>query len=253
MRDPPHKPFDGPPDVFRLGSQTDDPEGWYCFMNGAPRGESSETVRPWRRASATRAPSNRDAKRGALPPSAAKMLPQLSSAQPKQQPAARLLRPSSPPEPAATPPRSGPRGGSNVERDSLCMLELAPRITQAIRVRHYSKRTEEAYLQWIARFIQANGGRHPSQLGQVELTAFISRLATVSKCSASTQGQALSALVFLYKRVLETPFDWLDHVVRAKRPERLNQQRLLPFVVEHIPKVECDLLWIGIGGRQFLD
>jgi integron integrase len=94
-------------------------------------------------------------------------------------------------------------------------------VRAAIRVRHYSPRTEEAYLHWIRRFVRFHGRRHPRELGEREINAFISSLAIVRHHSASTQSQALSALVFLYRHVLGQPFEWLDGLVKAKRPQRL--------------------------------
>lgn len=73
---------------------------------------------------------------------------------------------------------------------------------------------------WVRRFIRFSGGRHPRDLGEREVTAFLSHLATGRGVSASTQNQALAALLFLYREVLETPFGWLDRMVRAKRPAR---------------------------------
>ena len=75
-------------------------------------------------------------------------------------------------------------------------------VRHAIRVRHYSLRTEDAYLGWIKRFILFHGKRHPAQMGETEVSAFLTHLATVRNVAASTQNQALSALLFLYKQVL---------------------------------------------------
>lgn len=82
-------------------------------------------------------------------------------------------------------------------------------------------RTEEAYVGWIRRFIAANGMRHPRQLGAREVEAFLTDLATRGKVAASTQNQALSALLFLYREVLQLEMPWLDGVRRAKKPRRL--------------------------------
>ncbi len=95
------------------------------------------------------------------------------------------------------------------------------RVRTAIRVRHYSVRTEKAYVQWIRRFILYHGKRHPSEMGANEVNAFLSHLAVDRTVSASTQNQALAALLFLYRHVLEKPLPWLDDLVRAQRPERL--------------------------------
>jgi integron integrase len=91
------------------------------------------------------------------------------------------------------------------------------RVREAIRVRHYSYRTELVYLQWIRRYILFNGKRHPSDMGKPEVSAFLSHLAAQRNVSASTQNQALSAILFLYRHVLEQELGWLDDVVRAKR------------------------------------
>ena len=101
----------------------------------------------------------------------------------------------------------------------------APRLLDlvrgAIRVRHYSIRTETAYIDWIRRFIIHHGKRHPSQLGAVEVTAFLTHLAVERNVSASTQAQAKSALLFLYRHVLELNMPWLDEVISAKERRRL--------------------------------
>jgi integron integrase len=99
--------------------------------------------------------------------------------------------------------------------------KLLDQVRQAIRVRHYSRRTEEAYVGWIRRFIVYNGKRHPAEMGGAEVTRFLTQLATEGKVAASTQNQALNALVFLYRHVLGSPFADLDGVVRAKRPRKL--------------------------------
>lgn len=88
-------------------------------------------------------------------------------------------------------------------------------------MRHYSICTEESYLFWVRRFILFHGKRHPCELGEPEVGAFLVYLAVDRKVSASTQNQALNALVFLYKRVLERQLEDLGEVVRARRPERL--------------------------------
>ena len=90
-----------------------------------------------------------------------------------------------------------------------------------MRVFHYSIRTEEAYIQWIKRFIFFHNKRHPNEMGEKEIRSFLTHLDVDKHVSASTQNQALSAILFLYKRVLEVDLDWIDDVVRAKRPKRL--------------------------------
>src|SRR5262252_1796976 len=98
---------------------------------------------------------------------------------------------------------------------------LLDRVREAIRARHYSRRTEKTYVAWIRRYIFFHGKRHPAELGAREITEFLSALAVKDKVAASTQNQALSALLFLYRAVLAQDVPWLDDLVRAKRPERL--------------------------------
>jgi integron integrase len=100
-------------------------------------------------------------------------------------------------------------------------VKLLDKVRQAIGARHYSRRTEESYVAWIRRFIIFHGKRHPLEMGEAEITAFLSSLASRNRVSASTQNQALSALLFLYRVVLKKDVEWLDGIVRAKRPVRL--------------------------------
>lgn len=103
---------------------------------------------------------------------------------------------------------------------------LLDRVRQAIRVRHYSRRTEQAYVGWIRRFIVFHGKRHPRELGQEHVTAFVSHLADRG-VSASTQNQSLSAVLFLFEVVLGQRLGWMNDIVRAQRPVRL------PVVLSH--------------------
>src|SRR6266496_643054 len=98
---------------------------------------------------------------------------------------------------------------------------LLDEVHEAIRRRYFSRRTEEAYVHWIKRFIFYSGRRHPATLGEAEVTAFLNHLAVERKVAAATQNQALSALLFLYKEVLARELDWLDGLHRATRPPRL--------------------------------
>ena len=97
---------------------------------------------------------------------------------------------------------------------------LLDQVRRKLRLLHYSIRTEEAYVGWIRRFILFHGKRHPQEMGGREVEQFLTALAVERHVAASTQNQALAALLFLYQRVLEVPLDRLD-AVRAKRPERL--------------------------------
>ena len=100
-------------------------------------------------------------------------------------------------------------------------VRLLDQVHEAIRRLHYSRRTDEAYVHWIKRFIYWSGKRHPATLGEAEVTGFLSHLATERNVAAATQNQALAALLFLYKQVLGQDLPWLDGMVRAKRPVRL--------------------------------
>jgi integron integrase len=98
---------------------------------------------------------------------------------------------------------------------------LLDAVRAAIRLRHYSYRTEKAYVDWIRRFVQHHGRRHPRELGGTEVRDFLSHLASERQVSPATQAQALAALLFLYKRVMNVDLPWIDDVVRAHRPKRL--------------------------------
>jgi hypothetical protein len=98
---------------------------------------------------------------------------------------------------------------------------LLARIRSTCRVQHLSPRTEKAHLNWIRRFVAFSGGRHPLGLGEREVWSFLSHLATARSVSASTQNQALAALLFLDGEVLERRLPWLENLVRAKRPTKL--------------------------------
>jgi len=98
---------------------------------------------------------------------------------------------------------------------------LLERVRNAIRIRHYSLRTEQSYIHWIRRFILFHKKRHPNDMGEREISAFLTDLAVNRNVAASTQNQALSAILFLYQKVLDRKLEWLDDVVRAKRPAHM--------------------------------
>lgn len=122
-----------------------------------------------------------------------------------------------------------------------------PRLLDQMRARMrrlgLSIRTEEAYVGWVRRFILANDKRHPRDLGARHVEAFLTRLATHGNVSASTQNQALSALLFLYREVLQQELPWMDDIRRAKRPERL------PVV---LGRVEVNALLAEMSGVTWL-
>jgi len=98
---------------------------------------------------------------------------------------------------------------------------LLDQMRAAIRVKHYSLRTEKTYLSWVRHYIHWSGLRHPADMGAAEVEAFLSMLANQRDVAASTQNQALAALLFLYKQVLGIDLPWLDGITRAKKPARL--------------------------------
>jgi integron integrase len=131
---------------------------------------------------------------------------------------------------------------------------LLDRVRFAIRARHYSLRTEEAYVAWIRRFILFHGKRHPMEMGEEEINVFLTSLAVDGPVSASTQTQALSALLFLYRHVLAKPLRHADSIVRAKRPGRLptvftrNEVRRILSRLQGSQKLVSTLLY-GTGMR----
>ncbi|MFN7957370.1 MAG: integron integrase [Holophagaceae bacterium] len=105
--------------------------------------------------------------------------------------------------------------------DGATPPRLLDRLREQVRTRHYSLRTEDAYADWVRRFILFHGKRHPQALGAPEVQAFLSHLAVERRVSASTQNQAKAALLFLYREVLNLELPWLSEVVQAKRQPRL--------------------------------
>jgi integron integrase len=100
-------------------------------------------------------------------------------------------------------------------------MKLMEQVSRAIRLHHYSYETEKSYSQWIRRFILFHNKRHPKDMGAEEIQAYLSHLATDRRVSASTQNQALSALLFLYQKVLGLELPWMEDIIRAKRPARV--------------------------------
>jgi site-specific recombinase XerD len=99
--------------------------------------------------------------------------------------------------------------------------KLLDQVRDRIRRKHYSLRTEEAYVHWIKRFIIFHGKCHPRELGAADVEKFLTHLAVAGRVSASTQNQAKSALLFLYKEVLNQALPWLDNIESAQRSKRL--------------------------------
>lgn len=131
---------------------------------------------------------------------------------------------------------------------------LLQQLRQALRVHHYSRRTEEAYVGWVRRYVRFHGLRHPAELGGDEIRRFLTALADRAQLSASSQTQALSALVFLYREVLRGEPGGLGELVRAKQPTRLpvvlarDEVRLRLDGLDGVPRLVCVLLY-GSGLR----
>jgi integron integrase len=121
--------------------------------------------------------------------------------------------------------------------------KLLDQVRHAIRMRHFSRRTEATYADWIRRFIIFHRKRHPSTMGAPEITAFLSWLATTRQVSASTQNQALSALLFLYRHVLRIEVDKIEQVARARLPHRV------PVVLS---REEVDQIFTHLEGTMWL-
>ena len=143
-------------------------------------------------------------------------------------------------------------GGRNTRGQKTPVLAVAagaaqPRLLDQVRdrlrVKHYSLRTEEAYLYWVRRYILANGKRHPREMDGVAVEGFLTRLATHSNVAASTQAQALSAILFLYREVLGINLPWMENVVRAKPKQRVP-------VVLSVPEVAR--LLQNLSGREWV-
>jgi len=132
--------------------------------------------------------------------------------------------------------------------------KLLDRVREANRLRHGSRSTEKSYVGWIRRYILFHGKRHPAEMGAPEVTRFLSSLAVEGRVAASTQNQALSALLFLYRHVLHQDLPWLEDVVRAKRPKHLpvvltrDEVRAVILELHGTPRLMATLLY-GSGLR----
>lgn len=131
---------------------------------------------------------------------------------------------------------------------------LLDQVREAVRARHYSKRTEKTYADWIKRFILFHGKRHPLEMDEPEINQFLTDLAVNKKVGASTQNQALSAILFLYHNVLKKDLQWISPAVRAKKPKRLpvvltsEEVRAIIDRMASAPKLVATLLY-GAGLR----
>jgi integron integrase len=165
-----------------------------------------------------------------------------------------------------TDPVQGPPGTVGRDRESLLVHQnavaspvcaprrLLDRVRDAIARRNYSLRTEEAYIGWIKRFIHYQGKRHPLEVGREEVEAFLTHLACEKKVSASTQNQALCALLFLYREVLDRELEWMDGFQRAKTavhsPAILSREEVAALLahLDGTPRLMAELLY-GAGLR----
>jgi integron integrase len=132
--------------------------------------------------------------------------------------------------------------------------KLLQQLREVLRAHHYSPRTEEAYVAWVWRYVRFHGVRHPGELGEGEICRFLTDLAVRGRLSASSQTQALSALVFLYREVLRHEPGDLGELIRAKQPTRLpvvltrEEVRALLERLDGLPRLVCTLLY-GSGLR----
>jgi integron integrase len=128
---------------------------------------------------------------------------------------------------------------------------LYDRAVQVLQTKHYSPRTQKSYLGWIRRFIEFHKGRHPRELDEENVNEFLTYLATERDVAAATQNQALSAVLFLYKHVLEQPLGWIDGLVRAKRAKKLpvvltpDEAMAILELVEGVPSLVLRLQYGG--------
>ena len=121
--------------------------------------------------------------------------------------------------------------------------KLLDQVRDVIRRKHFSLRTEQAYCDWIRRYILFHRKRHPAEMGEAEISEFLTHLARDGLVAASTQNQALSAILFLYREVLKQDIGWLDRLERVKRPARL------PVV---LTRDEARRLFLNLHGRHRL-
>jgi len=138
------------------------------------------------------------------------------------------------------PGKIDPLSNATEENKRPMLLEV---VRNRLRLKHYSLKTEKAYVYWIRRYILANSKTHPRELNGAAVERFLTLLATRDKVSASTQNQALSALLFLYREVLSIKLPWMENVVRAKHTQRI------PVVLS---KTQTHALLQNIAGREGL-
>lgn len=129
--------------------------------------------------------------------------------------------------------------------------KLLDQVRSVMKVRHYSSRTEKAYLNWIIRFILFHNKRHPKEMGTEEIKNYINYLATKKQVSASTQNQAINAIIFLYKEVLEIEIGWINEIKRVQRIKHIpvvfsrDESKIILTAMNGIPKLAAALLYGG--------
>ena len=129
--------------------------------------------------------------------------------------------------------------------------KLLDQVRNVARLRHLSHKTEDAYVNFIKRYIVFHDMRHPEEMGKEEIEAFLTYLAVDKKVSASTQNQAFSAILFLYRQVLEKEFPRIENISRAKRPEHLpvvftvDEIKKILSQLTGVPYLVASLLWLG--------
>ena len=133
--------------------------------------------------------------------------------------------------------------GTRISQTVRPKVRLLDQVRETIRRKHYSLRTEATYIDWIKRYIFFHQKRHPAEMGAPEMEQFLNYLAVKRQVAASTQNQALSALVFLYREVLHQDFEWMEKLERAKKPARL------PVV---LTELEVRQLMANLDGRNWL-
>ena len=160
-----------------------------------------------------------------------------------------------PPQPDDYPDEVGPPGPASPARP-----RLIPEVRRTMRLLHYSHRTEEAYIGWIRRFVKFSGMRHPATLSAADVRAFLSSLATAGRVSASTQNQALAALMFLYREVLRDPIGWVGDIQPARTNRRLpvvltrEEVRAVLAEMKGAPRLAASLLYgAGVRLRECLE
>ena len=136
----------------------------------------------------------------------------------------------------------------------LRATRLLDQVRERIRYKHYSLRTEQAYVQWVRMFVKWHGLRHPREMGQLEIEGFLAMLANERRVAAATHNQALSALLFLYREVLGLDPPWLDGVQRPRTPKRIRSVLTVDEVAVLLSALPTDMallarLLYGTGMR----